>query len=62
MAIRIGLKYRRNDDGDYCTIEHHTKSEREAKAWISRMVKALEKEGDEYKGAMLYWEKEDEEQ
>ena len=58
--VKITLKFRRDDDGDYCTIEHHTDSERSARAWITRMINGLDKKGDDFQWARLEFVKEDE--
>lgn len=66
--VKVVVDFRRNDDGEYCTIEHHARNEREARVWAAKMGRSLEKSGDLVKTIRMFFvkdaqnEKEDKEQ
>lgn len=44
--IKIFIRYRRNSDGEFITIEHKVKSENVARTWCTKMENAINKSED----------------
>lgn len=59
--IRIFIKYRRNSDGEFVTIEHKVESEKVARRWCTVMENAINKSEDELVDCKWYYLKDDEE-
>lgn len=46
--FRVFVKFRRNSDGEYCTIDHVVETRKEALRWLTCIENALNKSEDEY--------------
>lgn len=56
--IKIFIRYRRNSDGEFVTIEHTVESEKVARRWCTTMENAINKSEDVLVDCKWYWVKE----